>query len=125
MKGDAMKRHVAILLLLTCALGLAQYEELWQSEEVGLPQSVYVLGVQNTDIDPQLELIYRGEEPWRDGIVYIWALDLLTGELDQVTDEFYYIYTDPGKEPRLLRDSRRVLDMWPGWTTIVCPKEVV
>jgi len=120
-----MKRHVAILLLLTCALGLAQYEELWQSEEVGLPQSVYVLGVQNTDIDPQLELIYRGEEPWRDGIVYIWALDLLTGELDQVTDEFYYIYTDPGKEPRLLRDSRRALDMWPGWTTIVCPKEVV
>ena len=97
-----MKRHVAVLLLLSCALGLAQYEELWQSEEVGLPQSVYVLGVQNTDIDPQLELIYRGEEPWRDGIVYIWALDLLTGELEPVTDEFYYIYTDPGKEPRLV-----------------------
>jgi hypothetical protein len=85
-----------------CALGLAQYEELWRSDEVGLPQSVYVLGTQNTDVDPQLELIYRGEEPWRDGIVYIWSLDLLTGEVEPVTDEFYFIYTEPGKEPRLV-----------------------
>lgn len=97
-----MKRHAVILLLVLCAAGFAQYDELWQSDEVGLPQSIYVLGVQNTDADPQLELIYRGEEPMRDGIVYLWSLDLLTGEIEEVTDEFYYIHTDPGKEPRLV-----------------------
>jgi hypothetical protein len=97
-----VKRYVLVLLLSACALTFAQYDQLWQSDEVGLPQSIHVLGVQNTDADPQLELIYVGEEPYRDGIVYIWALDLVTGEVEPVTDEFYFIYTDAGKEPRLI-----------------------
>jgi hypothetical protein len=97
-----MRRHLLVLSLVVCAVSFAQYDELWTSEEVGLPQSIHVLGVQNTDADPQLELIYVGEEPYRDGIVYIWALDLVTGEVEPVTDEFYFIYTDVGKEPRLV-----------------------
>jgi hypothetical protein len=97
-----MKRLLVVLVLGVCATAFAQYDLLWMSDEVGLPQSVHVLGVQNTDGDPQLELIYVGEEPWLDGIVYIWALDLLTGEVEPATDEFYYICTDAGKEPRLV-----------------------
>ncbi|MBM3323346.1 hypothetical protein FJY69_07710, partial [candidate division WOR-3 bacterium] len=95
-------KHAAILVSVLCAIGLAQYDELWQSDEVGLPQSVYVLGIQNTDADPLSELVFISEEPWRDGIVYIWALDLLHGEIEPVTDEFYFIHTESGKEPRLV-----------------------
>jgi hypothetical protein len=97
-----MRRHVLIVVMAVCAAGFAQYDELWVSEEVGQPQSIHVLGVQNTDADPELELIYVGEEPFRDGLVYIWALDLVTGEVEPVTDEFYFIHTDAGKEPRLV-----------------------
>jgi len=97
-----MRRHAVILMLLVCAAAMAQYDQLWQSDEVGLPQSIYVLGIQNTDVDPQLEMLYRGEEPMREGMVFIWALDLLTGEVEEVTDEFYFIYTEAGKEPRLV-----------------------
>ena len=97
-----MKRLLSVLCLVLCAAAFAQYDELWMSDEVGLPQSIHILGVQNTDADPQLELVYIGEEPYRDGLVWVWALDLLTGEVDPVTDEFYLIYTDADKEPRLV-----------------------
>lgn len=98
-----MRRTVLALLVLCCATGFAQwYEELWESDEVGDPNSIYVVGTANTDADPNLELIYISEEPWLDGIVYFWALDLLTGEVEDLAGEFYNIYTDGTKAPRLI-----------------------
>jgi len=97
-----VRSYVLVLLLSACALTFAQYDELWMSDEVGLPQSIHVLGIQNTDADPNPELVYVGEEPYRDGVVYVWVLDLLTGEVEPMTDEFYLVYTDAGKEPRLV-----------------------
>ena len=96
-----MKKHLVVLAVL-CVAAFAEYDLLWEQEEVGLPQSVYVVGVENTDIDPQPELIYRGNEPDDDNYCHIWALDLLTGQVEEVTDEFYYVYTEPGMEPRLV-----------------------
>ncbi len=97
-----MKRHAVLTLLTLCAIAAAQYELLWESEEIGFPQSIHVVGIQNTDLDPQPELVFRGEEPLREGYLYLWALDLLTGETEEVTDEFYSIYAEPGREPRLV-----------------------
>jgi hypothetical protein len=56
-----MRRHVLIVIMAVCAAAFAQYDELWVSEEVGLPQSIHVLGVQNTDADPELEKIEKAK----------------------------------------------------------------
>jgi hypothetical protein len=98
-----MHKTVLVLLALLCATGFAQwYEELWESDEVGNPNSIYVVGVANTDEDPNDELIFIAEEPWRDGVLWFWSLDLLTGEVEDLTDEFYTVYTDGTKAPRLV-----------------------
>ena len=97
-----MRKYVSILVLALCVVAFAQYEELWYQDEVGLPQNIHVLGIENTDADPQLELVYCGDEPEKQNDRYILALDLLTGEVTEVVEEFYYIYTDPGKAPRLV-----------------------
>lgn len=98
-----MRRIVLALLVLCCATGLAQwYEEIWESDEVGNPNSIHVVGIANTDEDANDELIFIAEEPWRDGVLWFWSLDLLTGEVEELTDEFYTVYTDANKAPRLI-----------------------
>ncbi len=98
-----MQKTALVLLALLCATGFAQwYDPLWESDEVGDPNSIYVIGVANTDGDPSPELVYIGEEPWRDGIVWIWALDMQSGDIEEMTDEYYSIYTDEKKAPRLV-----------------------
>jgi hypothetical protein len=97
-----MKRQVLVLAAVLCVTAFAQYDQVWQSDEVGLPASIHVIGVANTDYDDGPELVYVGNEPWYQNEVYIWVLDLRTGEIDQLTDEFYDIVTDSDKQPRLV-----------------------
>lgn len=94
---------VSVLAFVLCATAFGYYDEMWRSdEELGPPANVHVIGIGQTNLYPSPELIYIAPEPWDRGYVFIWALDLLTGEVHEVTDEFYDIVTLPGKEPRLV-----------------------
>lgn len=97
-----MKGSLLVFVCVLCATAYGDYVEQWRSYEELSPTYIHVIGVGNTDADPTPELIYIAPEPWDRGYTYVWALDLLTGEVEQVTDEFYDIVVQSGKEPRLV-----------------------
>jgi len=101
---------ICILLAVTALPIFSQsYDYLWQSDYVGDPQNLYVIGIENTDTDIQPEIVYIDHEPYSDYPYYIWILDSYTGEIEWQSDEFYRIYTEPGHAPKLIdavTDSR-------------------
>lgn len=85
------------------------YNTLWQSELVGDPQTLYLIGIGNTDNDIQPEIIYIDEEQWSEYPKYLWILDSYTGEVEWQSDEFYRIYLEAEHSPKLIdivSDSR-------------------
>jgi len=98
-----------ILSLFTLPVFSQDYDVLWQSELVGDPQSLYVIGIENTDNDIQPEIVYIDQEQWSDYPKYLWILDTYTGEVEWQSDEFYRIYIEPEHAPKLvdlITDSR-------------------
>lgn len=92
---------IFIILMIVTIPAFSQYEALWESE-VGAPQELYVIGIENTDQDVQPEIVYIDHEPYSDYPYYIWILDTYTGEIEWQSDEFYHIYIEPERAPKLI-----------------------
>ena len=96
-----MKRCLLALAIALCATSFG-WEEVWQSDEVGRPSSVHVIGVvSGGPYGP--ELIFVSSENWdARGYVFVYSLSLNDGYVEPVSDDFYEIYTDDGNAPRLI-----------------------
>ena len=98
-----MRLLSVILIMAFCAVAAAQeFGEVWASDEVGMAQYLTVVDTADVDNDLVAELVYVAPEPDRDAPYYFWSLDLATGEVSELTDEFAWISTDPGKAPRFI-----------------------
>lgn len=98
------KMCVVCLLLAIMALPVfsQSYEYLWQSDYVGDPQGLYVIGIGNTDTDIQPEIVYIDHEPYSDYPYYIWVMDSYSGQVEWQSNEFYHIYTEAEHAPRFI-----------------------
>jgi|GEM_PF-6294890 len=94
-------RYLFIFSLFCLSSVFAQYEPMWEYE-FRFPNITHVIGLGNTDNDPQPELVVKQEEPWLDHPYQLIVFDLLSGEEEWVSDEFYRIYTEPEKGTRLV-----------------------
>jgi hypothetical protein len=89
------------MLCALAGIALAQYNEVWETE-IFDPQRMYTIGIAQADFDPNLEVAVIDNQYRTDQYQYIRFIDAATGEEKYTTDEFYYIYTDPPNQPRLV-----------------------
>jgi hypothetical protein len=88
------------LLLSAAGIAVAQYDPVWETG-VPDPQSIQVIGLANTDLDTQPELVYLDNTGELDQNQVFHFIDTRTGNVDWESDVFYHIYTDSLRPPRL------------------------
>ena len=96
------KRAAAVgaALILLATTGFAQFDEVWE-QEVSDPAGFAIVGLANTDNLPGLEIVALDFAYRTDRANMLRILDAATGEERWVSDQFYYIYDDSARGPRI------------------------
>jgi hypothetical protein len=88
------------VLILLAATGLAQFNQVWE-QEVFDPTGFAIVGLANTDNLPGLEVVTLDFGSRTDRANMLRILDAATSEERWVSDQFYYIYDDSARGPRI------------------------
>jgi hypothetical protein len=96
------KRAAAVgaMLILLATTGFAQFDEVWE-QEIEDPAGLAIVGIANTDNMPGPEIVTLGFEYRIDRANMLRILDAATGEEQWTSDQFYYIYDDSTRGPRI------------------------